>query len=59
MSGKCVVQDGIYEYMNIFRVSFQEDFKLEHRVSGTNSCILQSHHNMLKFENFSSRDYKT
>ena len=42
-----------------FRVSFQEDFKLENLVSGTYSCILQSHHNMLKFENFSSRDYET
>ena len=49
-------------YMNIwifFRVSFQEDFELEHRVPGTYSCILRSHHNMLKFENFSSRDYET
>ena len=32
---------------------------LENLVSGTYSCILQSHHNMLKFENFSSRDYET
>ena len=42
-----------------FRVSFQEDFKLENLVPGTYSCILQSHHNRLKFENFSSRDYET